>query len=287
MPGGWRFATMRHKLMPLLAILAVVLPSVAAADHETRDERPPTPLAEFRDAVDEWLDPWLVISGTSIADDHAPWVAIGLYELLLGIKPEPCYHDTYAAYWAVAADLRALGQAPTRELMERATERVLESLARADTLAELDALHCVAMGADVAEVVGVETSPSPDADSGIGTGPSRVIEIEATATLQFVDESGGLLKEIGVTPGETVLFRVHNTADFDHTFYIGSESTLREPQGTTDVGIGTWYSGVRELEWTMPDDVSGSMFGCTVPGHYSVMHGMFTSTATVGDTSSG
>jgi hypothetical protein len=102
-----------------------------------------------------------------------------------------------------------------------------------------------------------------------------VVEIEATAALQFVDEGGELIGWIDVSPGETVVFRVHNTAGFQHSFYIGTESELHEPEGTTDTGIGTFTSGVRELEWIVPDDVAGLMFGCTVPGHFTPMHGGF------------
>ena len=63
-----------------------------------------------------------------------------------------------------------------------------------------------------------------------------------------------------------------------HSFYIGTESELREPWGTTDIGIPTWTSGVRELEWTVPDENSDLRFACTVPGHFESMHGTFTVT---------
>jgi uncharacterized cupredoxin-like copper-binding protein len=102
-----------------------------------------------------------------------------------------------------------------------------------------------------------------------------VIEIEATGALQFTDGSGNLLEEIAVTPGETVVFRVHNSAGFVHNFYVGSEEELEVPEGTTDAGTEMWYEGVQELEWRVPDDVSGLMFGCTVPGHFVPMHGTF------------
>jgi len=271
---------MRRKTMPLvpvlvLALLVMAIPTAAWATHEVPDERPPTPLVDFRDDVGSWLDPWLDISGTSIADDHAPWVAFALYEELLGIKPEPCYWDAYAAYWAVAAGLRALGQAPTRVQMEAATERVIEVIARADALAELNALGCLSQETDLDYEVVWETTPTPAQDIGEVASSSRVIEIEATGALQFTDGRGNLVEEIAVTPGETVLFRVHNSADFEHSFYIGSESELHVPAGTTDAGIEAWPTGVRELEWRVPDDVSNLMFGCTVPGHFELMHGVF------------
>jgi azurin len=39
------------------------------------------------------------------------------------------------------------------------------------------------------------------------------------------------------------------------------------------VGIAARTSGTRELAWTVPEDLSGLMFGCTVPGHFALMHG--------------
>jgi uncharacterized cupredoxin-like copper-binding protein len=271
---------MRSKTMPLvpvlvLALVVMAIPTAAWATHEVPDERPPTPFEDFRDDMGSWIDPWLNETPSDIKDDHAPLLAFALYEELLGIKPMTCYYDTYAAYWAVAADLRALGQAPNREQQEAAFERVFEDIARADALAELAAPRCLTQGSEVDDAEEVETTPTPAQDIGEATGSLRVIEIEATAALQFKDGSGNLLEEIAVTPGETVLFRVHNSADFEHSFYIGSESELHVPAGSTDAGIEAWPTGVRELEWTVPDDVSDLMFGCTVPGHFVPMHGVF------------
>jgi len=271
---------MRRKTMPLvpvlvLALVVMAIPTAAWATHEVPDERPPTPLVDFREAVGSWLDPWLNETPSDIMDDHAPLHAFALYEELMGIKPEPCYLDTYAAYWAVAAGLRALGQAPNREQQEGEFERVFEDIARADALAELNALGCLSQETDLDYEVVWETTPTPAQDPGEHTGSSRVIEIEATGALQFTDGGGNLLEEIAVTPGETVLFRVDNSAHFEHNFYIGPEEELEVPAGATDTGIAMWTEGVRELEWNVPDDVSELMFGCTVPGHFVPMHGVF------------
>jgi uncharacterized cupredoxin-like copper-binding protein len=97
----------------------------------------------------------------------------------------------------------------------------------------------------------------------------------ATAALQFTTPSGEQLRDIPVTPGETVLFRIDNTAGFDHNFYIGTDAELMVPSATTPTGIPTWQSGVQELTWVVPADISGLKFGCTVPGHYSLMQGTF------------
>ena len=269
---------MRHKtslLAPILALVVTAIPTAAWATHEVTDERPATALEDFRQDVGSWIDPWLDISGTSLADDHAPWVAFGLYEELLGTRPEPCYWDTYAAYWAVAADMRAMGQAPDREQQEALTERIFEDLAHADALAELEAARCQTWGNHVGEVAEQETTQTPALDPLEQTGSPRVIEIEVTAALQFTDEHGNRLEEIAVSPGETLLFQIHNSAGFEHSFYIGSEEELEVPLGTTDTGVGPWQTGVRELEWSVPADVSGLMFGCTVPGHFLVSHGVF------------
>ena len=78
-----------------------------------------------------------------------------------------------------------------------------------------------------------------------------------------------------MTPGETVIFRINNTAGFAHNFWIGPDSELQVPGGQTDVGLPEWSSGVQELEWVVPEDVSELRFACTVPGHYYTMQGDF------------
>ncbi len=114
------------------------------------------------------------------------------------------------------------------------------------------------------------------------SGEARVIDLQADAALRFTDPDGQQVQDIEVTPGETVVFRVDNTAGFEHDFWIGTDDELSAPNGTTDVGIPKWTSGVQELEWVVPDDVSGLKFGCTVPGHYNTMQGTFTATAAAG-----
>jgi hypothetical protein len=149
-------------LVLILALMVMTIPSAVLATHEGADERPITTLDDFLGEVSEWLDGWLGISRTSIADDHAPWVAFGLYEELLGIRPETCYWDTYAAYWAVAAGLRAMGQAPTRELQIAETERIFEDVARAEALAALNAVGCATWESEANDVPDVEESPTAD-----------------------------------------------------------------------------------------------------------------------------
>ena len=107
------------------------------------------------------------------------------------------------------------------------------------------------------------------------TGEARVIEIEADAAIRFL-QNGEQIQNIDVTPGETVIFRVDNTAGFAHNFYIGPDEELGVLGGTTDTGLPDWETGIQELEWVVPDDISGLKFGCTVPGHYLMMQGDFT-----------
>jgi hypothetical protein len=103
----------------------------------------------------------------------------------------------------------------------------------------------------------------------------RVIDLVADARVRFTGVDGVRLREIPVTPGERILFRVQNTAGIPHNFYIGTSEQLSEPNATTDVGIPSWSSGFRAVEWIVPEDVSGLMFASTVPGRYFTMQGTF------------
>jgi uncharacterized cupredoxin-like copper-binding protein len=107
---------------------------------------------------------------------------------------------------------------------------------------------------------------------------ARVIELEAEGANRFLQD-GEQIRDIPLTPGETVVFRIDNTAGFAHNFYIGSDEELSLPSGTTSVGIPDWETGVQELAWVVPEDVSGLRFACTVPGHYYTMQGDFTISA--------
>jgi hypothetical protein len=121
-------------------------------------------------------------------------------------------------------------------------------------------------------------SAAPATESGAPVAPggeARVIDLLANGALQFTDPAGTQVRDIPVTPGETITFRIDNTAGFDHNFYIGTDDQLIVPAGTTEVGIPTWQTGVQELTWVVPADISGLKFGCTVPGHYALMQGTF------------
>ena len=56
---------------------------------------------------------------------------------------------------------------------------------------------------------------------------------------------------------------------------FGRDEQLSVPNASDLPGIPTFQSGIQEFEWVVPDDVTGLMFGCTVPGHYALMQGAF------------
>jgi uncharacterized cupredoxin-like copper-binding protein len=166
-----------------------------------------------------------------------------------------CAGDT-GAQWTFAP-VAIAEQAPS----DTTTEPVTEPAAQAP-MASMAAMDSVAPAAE---------SGAPVAPSG----EARVIELVATGALQFTDPAGNQVRDIPVTPGETITFRVDNTAGFDHNLYIGTDEQLIVPNATTDVGIPTWQTGVQELTWVVPADITGLKFGCTVPGHYAIMQGVF------------
>lgn len=125
---------------------------------------------------------------------------------------------------------------------------------------------------------GTEVGPLPSAGTPSASAPAaeaRTIELTATASLQFTDPAGTQVKEIPVTPGETITFKVTNAAGFPHNFYIGTDQQLMNAQNADMVGIPDFAEGTQEVTWTVPADVTGLKFGCTVPGHYQIMQGTF------------
>ena len=129
-------------------------------------------------------------------------------------------------------------------------------------------------------VIGGQAPPTTDAPSD-GATPEpieggtaeepRVVQLEATSSIQFVDENGNQVTQLEVVEGETIQFEIDNTAGFDHNFYIGTPEELMVPSATTDTGIPNWQSGMQTLTWTAGGE--GLQFACTVPGHYATMHG--------------
>ncbi|MEX1344665.1 MAG: plastocyanin/azurin family copper-binding protein, partial [Candidatus Limnocylindrales bacterium] len=129
----------------------------------------------------------------------------------------------------------------------------------------------------VTEEAPAEEPAAGEAAAAGGTADApRVINIDANAALQFTGEDGNILTNIAVTPGETVEFVIDNTAGFDHNFWIGTAEELQGSFAETEVGIPTWQSGEQTITWTVPEEGAEVLqFACTVPGHYTPMHGNF------------
>ena len=247
-----------------LGFALTLTPATAIAEHRVADERPTTPYDEYREVVPDRLRHWIDDPTLEILEGHGALAAISLADELRSVVPDGCYLGSYGAWWGLVPTLLAISAGPDIASKDIATGRFREELARAVRLTEEDAERCaMAAGVDVEQEGPLASLPPYDS----------VVELEADATLRFIGEDGEPVSAISVVPGETLLIRVDNTAGFEHSFFIGTEEELSEPQATTDVGIEAWSSGTRVLAWTVPDDPSGLMFGCTVPGHFPVMHG--------------
>ena len=117
------------------------------------------------------------------------------------------------------------------------------------------------------------TAGTPIENPGTADAP-RVVKVLANAALQFTDEAGTVITDIPVKAGEVVRFEVDNTAGYSHNFHIGTDAEL-VGNAPTLPGIPEWNEGVQTYDWTIPAE--GELkFGCTVPGHYSLMQGTFT-----------
>jgi hypothetical protein len=127
-------------------------------------------------------------------------------------------------------------------------------------------------GAPVASPAPVDAAATTAPVAGGSSDAPRVVRLEATSSLQFTDESGAVVSQLAVVPGETIEFVVNNSAGFDHNFWIGTPDVLSVPNAETDVGIPTWQSGEQTVTWTVPEDGGALQFACTVPGHYTTMH---------------
>jgi hypothetical protein len=115
----------------------------------------------------------------------------------------------------------------------------------------------------------VVASPTPQ---GSAPPAANQIDLELTADLHIV-QNGAPVSEIHVTDGETYQFKVDNTAGFSHDFYLGPPDRLSANDTAGLPGIATWETGVKSFIWTATHDADGWQFACTVPGHYTTMHG--------------
>jgi nitrite reductase (NO-forming) len=118
------------------------------------------------------------------------------------------------------------------------------------------------------------SDPTPVPSAVAGTA-SRAIELDETGALQ-ITQDGQPVSDLQVKEGETIHFRITNSAGFDHDFYIGTADQLSEGQVAGLPGVPTFQSGTQEFDYTVTAATAGLEFGCTVPGHYQLMHGTFT-----------
>jgi uncharacterized cupredoxin-like copper-binding protein len=102
-----------------------------------------------------------------------------------------------------------------------------------------------------------------------------MIAATLTGDLRITDAAGTALSQIAVVPGETIQFDVTNSAGFDHNFYIGTVDALEGNATAGLAGLAVFSTGTQSFTWTVPSDLSGLQFACTLPVHYTTMHGDF------------
>jgi uncharacterized cupredoxin-like copper-binding protein len=111
------------------------------------------------------------------------------------------------------------------------------------------------------------------ASAGGSPGTGNVFELEETADLQ-IKQAGQKVTQLQVKAGQAYTFRITNSANFAHDFYIGTAQDLQSRNTQNLKGIPEFNSETKEFEYTFA--TSGSLqFACTVPGHYTTMHGDF------------
>jgi mono/diheme cytochrome c family protein/uncharacterized cupredoxin-like copper-binding protein len=117
-------------------------------------------------------------------------------------------------------------------------------------------------------------TPAPITSPGTAENP-RVVEVEASAQVQWVDPtSGAPVTQLAVVQGETIEFHIVNDNATMHNFHIGSATELADaPQENDLTGVATFQEGTQTFTWTVETVPDQPQFACTVLGHYSVMHG--------------
>jgi uncharacterized cupredoxin-like copper-binding protein len=192
---------------------------------------------------------------------------LGQVDGLVGI-PEWSDAEPKQLSWEVPADLAGLKFASTVGSDYGQTNGTFSVAGAAGTPAP----------ATAAPASAAPSAAAPSAPASVVPGEARVIELELDGALQ-IKQNGQKVTDIPVTPGETITFKLTNTAGYAHNFWIGTDQELSVPNAKTAAGVPDWSSGVQEFTWVVPDDISGLKYGCTVPGHYSLMQGTFSPAA--------
>jgi plastocyanin len=121
---------------------------------------------------------------------------------------------------------------------------------------------------------GTPPGPLPETAPSMAPEVGRVVELEMNAPMQIL-QGGEQVRELNVAVGETITFRITNTAGYEHNFFIGPEADLMANQVEGLPGIPDYTEGTEEFTWVVPENASELKFGCTVPGHYTLMNGGF------------
>ena len=121
---------------------------------------------------------------------------------------------------------------------------------------------------------GTSATAQPIASPGTADNP-RVIEIQATDQIRFVDpQTGQQLTSLSAVQGETVEFHIINDSQVPHNFHIGSAADLQSAPEHNDLpGVDTFSQATQTFTYTFDSPTDQPQFACTVPGHYSTMHG--------------
>ena len=88
----------------------------------------------------------------------------------------------------------------------------------------------------------------------------RVIDLEMAGVGRFLRD-GEEVRELHVIPGETVMFRVDNTAGQELAFAVGSHDAICDRSQTPRKAIPAWTEGIRELAWTVPAGAAHRRWG--------------------------
>jgi uncharacterized cupredoxin-like copper-binding protein len=133
-----------------------------------------------------------------------------------------------------------------------------------------------ASGSPVAsETSGATMNPSMSMSAApSGSAAGNVIQLTETADLRITDSSGNTVTSITVQKGQTYTFQITNTAGFAHDFYIGTPDDLKAANTGNLKGLDQFVSGTQSFTYTF-DSAGPVGFGCTLPGHYQSMNGLF------------
>jgi hypothetical protein len=116
-------------------------------------------------------------------------------------------------------------------------------------------------------------TPGPSGSPAAGGATGTTIDLEETENLELL-QNGQPVTQLTVKVGDTIVFKIHNTADFQHTFYIGPANSLANDQTDGLPGLPN-VQGTQDLTYTVTADSANLEFGCPLEGHYPTMHGTF------------